>query len=291
MSQQSMSLLEFQERFCNEEACLDYLFSLRWPNGFVCPRCGHKYFSFVSSRRLYQCSACRRQASITSGTIFHKTRTPIRKWFWMIFMIIRQKSGVSILRMQKLLSIGSYRTAWLMGHKIRSAMVDRDSKYKLAGLVEMDGAAIDSGEAGPKGRKGKGKRKLLIGIELRGENGGFCFMSHLRRTNDESNGVVRNDGADSNISTHSSSSAAYGEHGLEADRKGIIKLRWVYAAIANIKGNIRGVHHGVSAKHLQRYLSEFCYRLNRRGEDAQLFDKSLEACLAAKTVTWAELTI
>ena len=187
MSKESMSLLEFQERFCDEKACLDHLFRIRWPKGFACPRCGGARFSFVSSRRLYQCSTCRRQTSVTAGTVFHKTRTPIRKWFWMIFMMTRQKSGVSILRMQKLLKIGGYRTAWLMGHKIREAMVDHDSNYKLAGLIRDgrgDYRAEKEGQSAE--RAAKGKAKILIGIERSGAEAGFRFVGHVYRTDSES---------------------------------------------------------------------------------------------------------
>ena len=134
MQQDKMSLLEFQEMFSTEEACREHLFQLRWPEGFNCPRCGCEKYSWHSTRHLCQCAACKYQASVTAGTIFHKTRTPLRKWFWMIFMLSGQKSGVSMLGLQRLLEIKSYKTAWTMGHKIRKAMADRDALYKLGGV-------------------------------------------------------------------------------------------------------------------------------------------------------------
>lgn len=119
MQQTPMSLIEFQQKFSTEEACQQHLFSIRWPNGYRCPRCGHDKASFHSTRHLYQCQACKYQASLTAGTIFHKTRTPLKKWFWMIFLMGRQKSGVSMLSLQRMLEIKSYKTVWTMGHKIR----------------------------------------------------------------------------------------------------------------------------------------------------------------------------
>jgi transposase-like protein len=151
MQQESMSLVEFQSRFVSDEACMEHLFKLRWPDGYRCPRCGHRRYCFHSTRTLFQCSACKYQVSVTAGTIFHKTRTPLVKWFWMIFMMARQKSGVSMLSLQRMLGIKSYKTVWTMGHKIRKAMEDRDSQDQLAGLVEMDDAFIGPRKPGPLG--------------------------------------------------------------------------------------------------------------------------------------------
>jgi hypothetical protein len=100
MQQPRLDLLEFPKKFRTEKACWKHLFRLRWPNGFQCPRGQHERAYFHRTRRLYECQACSYQASLTGGTIFHKTRTPLRKWFWMIFLIGRQKSGVSMLSLQ-----------------------------------------------------------------------------------------------------------------------------------------------------------------------------------------------
>ncbi len=88
-----MSLTEFQTRFATEGACVEQLCAQMRPDGYVCPRCGHGRYSFHSTRRLYQCGACTYQVSVTAGTVFHKTRTPLKKGFWMIFLMTRQKSG------------------------------------------------------------------------------------------------------------------------------------------------------------------------------------------------------
>ena len=135
---EQMSLLEFQQAFSSEEACVEYLFQKRWPGGFRCPRCGYDGYYFLKRRRLYQCRGCGYQASVTAGTIFHKTRTPLRYWFWMIFLMSRQKGGVSMLGLQKMLKMSSYQTVWTMGQKIRHAMVLWNERYGLRGLVEMD---------------------------------------------------------------------------------------------------------------------------------------------------------
>ena len=109
MQQQALSLMQFQKRFGTEKACQKQLFRLRWPEGFRCPRCQHSEAYFHRTRHLYHCKACGYQASLTAGTVFHKTRTPLTKWFWMIWLMGRQKSGISMLSLQRMLEIKSYK--------------------------------------------------------------------------------------------------------------------------------------------------------------------------------------
>ena len=117
------TLRELESRFATEEACREYLASLRWPNGFVCPKCGPGS-AWWTARGLQMCSACGHQASVTAGTIFQDTRTPLTLWFRAIWWVVSQKNGASALGMQRVLGLGSYRsTAWTLLHKLRRAMV------------------------------------------------------------------------------------------------------------------------------------------------------------------------
>jgi transposase-like protein len=109
MQQKTLSLPQFQKKFGTEKACQKHLFRLRWPEGFRCPRCENQEAYFHRTRYLYHCKACGYQASLTAGTIFHKTRTPLTKWFWMIWLMGRQKSGISMLSLQRMLDIPSYK--------------------------------------------------------------------------------------------------------------------------------------------------------------------------------------
>lgn len=138
MQQGSLNLLAFQKKFRTEKACQKQLFKLRGPQGYRCPRCQHDQAYFHRTRHLYACQACGYQTSLTAGTIFHKTRTSLRNWFWMIFLRGRQKSGASMLSLQRLLEIRTYKPVWAMGHKIRQAMAARAADYQLAGLIELD---------------------------------------------------------------------------------------------------------------------------------------------------------
>jgi len=300
MQQESLSLEEFQEKFVSEEACVEYLFRIRWPEGYGCPRCGHGRYYFHRTRHLYECKACRYQVSLTAGTIFHGTRTPLRKWFWMIFLMARPKSGLSMLSLQRMLKIKSYKTVWLMGHKIRKAMGDRDAPYKLAGLVEMDDSYFGGSKPGKEGRGALGKAKVIVSVEDRGRKAGFAKMSQVDSMNGSNIGRVAGDHLTHESKVKTDGWAAYRsalreqkvEHeyvvvgsGKEAPKL----LPWVHTMLANIKGNIRGIHRGVSHKHLQRYLDEFCYRFNRRFWEDQLFDRLLCACLSTPTITFSEL--
>ena len=125
---EKMSWLIFQEEFQREEDCYKWLFKTRWPNGFVCPECeGKEYWLIHTKQHLYKCRSCRFRISLTSGTIFHKTRTSLLKWFMLIFRMATSKTGVSINEMARELEIKDYKTAWAMAHKVRKAMADRDA--------------------------------------------------------------------------------------------------------------------------------------------------------------------
>src|SRR5437899_5979353 len=128
---------EFLDRFASEEACLSYLEGLRWPQGFVCPSCGDTAQPYRSSRARLMCRSCGRQSTVTAGTIFDKTRTPLRVWLAAAWYLTNQKQGVSALGLQRVLGLGSYETAWTMLHRFRRAMV-RPDRERLKGQVEVD---------------------------------------------------------------------------------------------------------------------------------------------------------
>lgn len=299
MQQKSMSLIKFQRKFATEKACQRHLFHLRWPDGYQCPRCGHNKASFHHTRHLYQCKSCKYQVSFTAGTIFHKTRTPLKKWFWMIFLMGRQKSGISMLSLQRMLEIKTYKTVWTMGHKIRKAMAKRDVYYKLAGLIEIDDTYFGSPKPGKRGRGAEGKAKVVVAVETKGDKPGFATMQQIENLSGDCIYQALNDRLDKDVVSRTDGWRAYGamSSGRRKHRPVVVGsgenaiklLPWVHTLIANVKGNIRGVYHGVSPKHLSRYLSEFCYRFNRRFWESQIFDRILTACLNSFTVTFAEL--
>ena len=138
-----MTLLEWQDKFSDEEACRQFLFDQRWPAGFVCPKCkGTKYWAVQRSGRtapVYECAACGHQAAGTAGTIFQRTKVALRVWFWAIYRIAVDQGGKSALALSRELGL-PYVTAWLLHHKIQQAMTERNSRYRCRGLLELDDA-------------------------------------------------------------------------------------------------------------------------------------------------------
>ena len=307
------NLISFQQSFPDSVTCAKHLAQQRWDDGYECPRCKHGEGWFLTRRQLFVCKKCRTQTSVTAGTIFHGTRVPLLKWYWLIYHMAMDKVGVSIAEMQRILGIGQYKTAWLMAHKIREAMAARDARYSLAGLVEMDESFF--GPAGRiRGRGSEAKCTVLCAVSLyrnkRGEQKpGFAHMSVV---NDASAETIADflerlgcdetteDGKSLMKAIRTDGWQSYGQAAkdkslrhyrvLLRDPKAAGKLMpWVHRVISNTKAVIRGTHRGVSKKHLQRYLSEIAYRFNRRYWEGELFDRLVQACLIAETVTYKNL--
>ena len=156
---------EFQSWFATEADCLDYLEWLRWPDGFVCPRCDHAGGWAVGDGR-YKCAGCGARTSVTAGTLFDRRRTPLTVWFTACWMFASQKDGVSALSLQRTLEIGSYATAWAMLHRLRSVLV-RPGRDRLTGRVEVDETFIGGEEPGLSGGRAKGKKSLVaVAVEV-----------------------------------------------------------------------------------------------------------------------------
>lgn len=309
------SLTEFQKAFPDDQSCADHLAEQRWTKGYICPKCGHKESWYLKNRRHFDCKKCRFQTSITAGTIFHGTKVPLIKWYWLIYHMAMNKVGVSVLEMQRILNIGQYRTIWLMAHKIRKAMAERDAKYKLAGLVEMDESFFGPADRGGKrGRGSETKMTVLCAVSLYTdregkERPGFANMSvvndasaksieeFLKRlgmgpeTKDTQHllEAIRSDGWRSYGKVSRSHNLEHCKVVLKEPKNAGKLLPWVHRIISNAKSVMRGAHRGVSKKHLQGYLNEFCYRFNRRFWEKELFERLVQACVSAKTITYNEL--
>jgi hypothetical protein len=170
---------EFQSWFATDADCLDFLDWLRWPGGFVCPKCGLGGGWAVADGR-YKCAACGKRTSVTAGTLFDRRRTPLTVWFTACWMFATAKDGVSALSLQRALEIGSYPTAWAMLHRLRAVLV-RPGRDRLSGTVEVDETFIGGEEAGLRGGRAKGKKVLVgVAVEVRQPRGyGRCRMEIL----------------------------------------------------------------------------------------------------------------
>ncbi len=297
MIQPELSLLQFKKRFGTERSCQNALEKMRWPEGFNCPKCHHTRASRIKTRRLLQCSKCHYQVSLTSGTIFHKTRTPLQKWFWAIYLASQDKGGVSAMRLSKQLELG-YKTAWAMLHKIRKAMGQRDSEYKLSGFIEMDDAFFGGAAKGRRGRGAANKTPVLVMVESKDERAGFIAMKTMKsmqRLQVEATVLghiapAQNIRTDGHRSFARLSTLGHRHDGTPVPAEKVSEdLPWVHIAISNAKRFLLGTYHGVSHKHLQSYLDEFCYRFNRRVWEKQIAMRLLTACISANPITFAEL--
>jgi transposase-like protein len=285
-----MTLFEFMERFGTEDACREYICQKRWPDGFVCPKCGHTEHFNIKSRNKYQCKACTHQTTATAGTIMDKTRTPLSKWFAAFYLVAEDKRGISAMALKKKISV-SYLTAWTMLQKIRTAMADRDGKYMLDGIVEMDEAFFGGTAEGSKRGRGTEKTAVLVSVSL-SEWGKpkFARMKTLESVDGEavkafskehvrSDSEIRTDGL--NI-YNCLAKEGFVHTAIPHDpKKQPEHLHWTHIVISNAKAFVQGTFHGLDAKHLQRYLDEFCYRLNRRFFDHDLFSHLIGACSLA----------
>ena len=294
------TLASLESRYSQEGDCLDYLFALRWPDGFCCPNCTNGR-AWRSSRGLWLCSGCRRQVSVLAGTVFQDTHLPMRTWFRAMWYITSQKNGVSALGLQRVLGLGSYRSAWLMLHKLRQAMV-RPGRQKLSGVVEVDETYWGSAEfGGATGRKTLSKVLIVVAAEADGKRIGRIRMALIedfdRKTlhrfiqdNIELGSTVCTDGLNS-----------YRElNGYIHNRKvqnlrqgGEPLLPRVHLVISLLKRWLLGTLQGsASDKYLDDYLNEFVFRFNRRrsASRGKLFYRLAQQAINAEPATYSMLT-
>jgi len=299
---------EFLDRFGTEEACLSYLEGLRWPQGFVCPDCGVAAEPYRSSRTRLMCRSCAHQTTVTAGTIFDKTRTPLRVWLAGAWYLTNQKQGVSALGLQRVLGLGSYQTAWTMLHRFRRAMV-RPDRERLKGCVEVDETylAITDREApiSAINRKNRTSKVLVIlAVEMlqpkgfgrirlqRIQNDGAECVIPFIQASIEPGAQVRTDGS---AAYRTLSKLGY-EHQrnvmLGAEVPAHVSMAGVHRVASLVKRWILGTHHGsVQPEHLDAYLDEFVFRFNRRtsGSRGLLFYRLLQQAVVTGPVTYADI--
>lgn len=266
------NMLEFEKHFATEEACREYLYQMRWPDGFICPRCNHRGF-WIIQIGLYRCKHCKFRASVTAGTIFQDTRIPLRLWFRAVWQVVTQKHGISALGLQQILGFKRYETTWILLHKLRTAMV-RPGRDRLVGPVEIDEAYIGGKRHGKRGRGAEGKTLVIIMAEDKGNQPGRIRLHKVKNASAQSlipavkesvepNSEVRTDGWNGYTDLQSVGyqhnvirpSADVGENLMPlTNRVAALLKRWLL-----------GTHQGSPrSSHLDYYLDEFVFRFNRR---------------------------
>lgn len=276
--QPGMSLPEFLSRYGTEAQCAQAIVAQRWPEGFRCPRCAAAEHYLVShgTRKLYQCQGCRHQTSLTAGTLMDSTKLSLRKWFLAIYLFSQAKTGLSALALMRQLGT-TYRTAWLVRHKLMATMAQRDSQTPLSGAVQMDDAYLGGERPGVGGRGSANKVPIVAAVSTN-EHGhplqakispisGFTTQAIARwaRLNLMPGCDVRSDG----LSCFAGVIDAGCAHSyiVVAARKPreLPQFTWVNTVLGNLKTMISGAHKSFKfRKYATQYLGAFCYRFNRR---------------------------
>jgi transposase-like protein len=302
------SLGELRSWFVTDADCLDYLEWLRWPDGFVCPRCGGLGGWRLGDGR-FQCAACRSRTSVTAGTILDRTRTPLTVWFMAVWLFATQKDGVSAQSVQRALEIGSYQTAWAMLHRLRSVLV-RPGRERLTGIVEVDETFIGGEEPGLRGGRAKGKKSLVgIAVEVKEPRGlGRCRMAILGDGSAASLHPFVTANVESGATVITDAWKGYAgidDLGYVRDRRSqrAARLRGddPFALLPNVhrvaslaKRWLLGTHQGsVDQAHLQSYLDEFVFRFNRRTARSRglVFHRVLELAAGHEPVRYRDFIV
>jgi transposase-like protein/ribosomal protein L37AE/L43A len=290
----------FEKRFGSEEACRDYLFRLRWPEGFRCPRCGQaKAWQLRSA--LWQCANCAYQASLTAGTIFQDTRTPLKIWFRALWWMTSQKNGVSALGLQRVLGLGSYQTAWCWLHKLRRAMV-RPGRDRLSGTVEVDETYVGAPEEGVRGRETQTKALVVVAAQEDGRGIGRIRMRRMADASAQSLMPFVEESIQPGSVVHTDGWLGYAPLESKGYRRQITILRGqpspsellprVHRVISLLKRWLLGTHQGaVSLEHLDYYLDEFTFRFNRRRSRSRgkLFFRLVQQAMAVEPSTYRSI--
>lgn len=315
-------ILDFVARFGTEEACIAHLAELRWPGGYVCPKCGARAAWRLTARpRTYECGTCHHQESVTAGTIFHRTRTALPKWFLAAYLMGCDKRGVSAKFLQRELGV-AYQTAWTIAHKLRHGLTE-DAAHPLSGFLEADEtfiggrgdpaspgrstdnpdkslvvAAVEK-EPAPKNKNGKhghavkrqhgfyagNIRIAVLPAATATELGAFIKANVAAKSHLLTDGFKGYQGRDATLGDYLKHTPIVQDAGANAAEFFPI----IHTVFSNIKAWLVGTHHGVSAKHLPRYLREWAYRFNRRNLPDVLAPYLIRRAVECATITYDQI--
>jgi transposase-like protein len=311
------SLPDFQRLFPDDAACIAYLERSRWPDGFTCPHCGGvgEPFRIATRPGVLTCRACRRQTGLTVGTVMERSHVPLSTWFWAAYLVASQTPGMSAVQFQRQLGLSRYETAFGILHKLRAAMV-RPDQDRIGGRdgehVEVDETWV-GGKTRGEGRGVHHKTLVSAAVEVRHRepgtaqdnrrSGRYAGRVRLAIANDRSaetlGGFVKNAVEPGTLIITDDWSGYNGLRKDGYDHHAIAQcgdpevseefMPIVHLVFSNLKTWLNGIHHGVSAKHLQAYLNEFTFRFNRRFYPLNAFRSLLGISGIVEAPTFAEL--
>jgi len=277
---------QFREHFNDENACVRALFSARWPNGFRCPQCAYPYYYTIRTRRLplYECLSCRTQTSPIVGTIMEGSRTPLRLWFQALFLHARPR-GISATRLAEMIGT-TYKTAWLICHKIRHAMSTADTNELLDGIVRINCGAYGRPH-NPTVFRHPQDQPLLAGASM-GDNESFTYVK-IKQVSDRFliHDRITNGGKFHFIEQH----VAPGAKEVHAIILKFSRDRYrPLIELCNRAANwINYTFSGIGPKHLQSYLDQFCFGFNNLDRTSHIFNDLLRNCVLSSVLTYPNL--
>ncbi|MFD0713731.1 transposase [Paenibacillus sp. GCM10027626] len=283
----TLSFEQFSQIYSSEQTCCASLYSAKWPNGYRCPRCSHHIASTIHTRRLplYECQACRYQASLICGTVMEGSRTPLPKWFQALFLISSEGTGINAVKLAKIIKV-TYKTAWLILHKLRGAMSAYDQRQLLEGIIHVNTAKYGKPH-NPTIFRHPQEHPILGGaaINMRGD---IQYMK-LKQIADHflSNAHVLPAGVEyfkqEHVAPQPADFICY-----TGRRPGFL----FQPLIAHCKRACRWLNDtfcGIGAKHLQAYLNEYCFRVNHLIQNKSPFEGLFHSCIATKVTTYRAL--
>ncbi|MCC4609881.1 IS1595 family transposase [Xanthomonas campestris pv. zinniae] len=302
--QKGLSIPAFLSRYGSEAQCVEALMQARWPNGFVCPQCGHTHASRFERghQQLWQCTRCRVQTSLTAGTPMADTKLSLQVWWLAIYLVSQAKNGIAALELARQLGV-CYRTAWRIKHKVMAAMADREQSRRLEGEVQIDDAYLGGERAGGPGEpQWRNKVPFIAAVSLQHGRPQYLrldVVSSFRRsvvhtwaqqalapgTHVVSDGLTAFTGVGWAGLSHDAIVTGGGRKGAQQPR-----LRWINTILGNLKTAFSGTHHAVDfAKYGARYLHAHAYRFNRRFDLAAMVPRLASAFASAGRRTEQQL--
>jgi len=292
--------MKFEKMFSTEQRCIDYLIKIRWPNGFICPKCKHDDY-WIVEKNLMKCKRCKYRLSPTAATIFHRSKKPLMVWFRAMWWMIVQKNGVSALSVQRILGLGSYKTAWTWLHKFRRLMVV-PGRDKLSGRVEVDETLVGGKKSGKRGRGAEGKVLVVIAVEVKDRGAGRARLSIIPSASKRSLKKFITQNVESGSCIISDGWKSYNDvelwgytHEIKNETKTFEKqevLPNVHRIASLLKRWLLGTHQSyMNTSHLEYYLDEFTFRYNRRKSKSRglLFYRLIEQAVAHKPVSYDKI--
>ena len=288
--QPGLSLPDFMASFGTEPQCQEALRLARWPDGFRCSRCsapGH-YVVGQGARRLFQCTGCRHQTSLTSGSLMDNTKLPLTIWFLAIHLISQAKTGISSLALMRHLGV-SYPTAWLLHQKINRAMAERDAAHRLGGTVQLDDAYLGGERTGGKAGRGSENKVPFVAAVSLSEQGhplylklslvsGFTLeaVDKWAKANLLAGASVMTDGLGCFAAVTSAGCLHLPTVIGNAKPRDLPSFKWINTVLGNLKTTLAGTFHALKfSKYGPSYLAAFAYRFNRRFDLRGLVARSI----------------